>query len=102
MGAFIYRRLPYPDVPFRLEDGRTIYQVTHQYEKPRRQTPGLDKYRKPYTRVSVTDDCFKVVDARPGEIFTADFFNDGRTETEIHEHLNQLLEVGQNCRSRPR
>lgn len=96
MGAFIYRRLPYPDVPFRLEDGRTIYQVTHQYEnregrRPRWTNTGsitLGKFPS-------IDGCYKVVAAKPGEIFTVDFFNDdGRTETERHEHLNQLEAVG--------
>lgn len=95
MAAFIYRRLPYPDVPFRLEDGRTIYQVTFQYEnregkRPRWTNTGsitLGKFPS-------IDGCYKIVDARPGEIFTADFFRDDRTETEIHEYLNQLLEVG--------
>ncbi len=95
MGAFIYRRLPYPDVPFRLEDGRTIYQVTHQYENREGKRPvWTNTGSLTLGKFPSLDDCFKVVDARPGEIFTADFFNDGRTETEIHEHLNQLLEVG--------
>lgn len=96
MGAFIYRRLPYPDVPFTLQDGRIIYQVTHQYEnregkRPRWTNTGAITLGE----FPSIEGCHKVVHAKPGEIFTADFFrDDGRTETERHEFFNQLLEVG--------
>ncbi|HPA11362.1 MAG TPA: hypothetical protein PLV73_11145 [Treponemataceae bacterium] len=96
MGTFIYRRLPYPDIAFRLEDGRTIFQVTFQYEnregrRPRWTNTGAITLGK----FPSIDGCHKIVAAKPGEIFTADFFrDDGRTETERHEYLNQLLEVG--------
>ena len=91
MGAFIYRRLPYPDVPFRLEDGRTIYQITHQYENREGKRPvWTNTGAITLGKFPSLIDCHKTVDAKPGELFTADFFRDDRTETEIHEFLNQL------------
>ena len=91
----IYRRLPYPDIQFRLEDGRTIFQVTHQYENREGKRPRwTNTGAVTLGRFPSLIDCHKTVDAKPGEIFTADFFNDERTETELHEYLNQLLEVG--------
>ena len=68
MGAFIYRRLPYPDVPFRLEDGRTIYQgLTHQYENREGKRPvWTNTGSLTLGKFPSLDDCFKVVDARPG------------------------------------
>lgn len=96
MGSCKFRRLRWPkDVPFRLEDGRTIYQVTHRYENREGRRP-VWQNSPPVAlgKVDLLDDCYKTIHAERGELFTADFFRDNRTETEIHEHLNQLLESG--------
>lgn len=96
MGTVIYRRLPYPDVPFKLEDGRTIFLVTHRYENREGRRPHWTNTPPvPLGKLTLPDNCWKMVEAEPGEIFTQDFFQDtGMSETEIYERLNQLLEVG--------
>lgn len=92
----IYRRLPYANVPFKLEDARIIYLVTHEYQdktgrRPRwTRTPPVQ-----LGKVTLPDNCWRLAEAKPGEIFTQDFFQDtDKTETEIHEHLNQLEAEG--------
>jgi len=95
MGTALYRRLPYSDVPFKLEDGRTIYQVTHEYQdKTGRRPHWTNTPPVPLGKVDLLDNCWRLAIAEPGELFTADFFCDDRTETEIHEYLNQLEAEG--------
>lgn len=96
MQTAIYRRLPYANVPFTLQDGRTVYQVTHQYENREGRRP-VWQNSPPVAlgKVTLPDNCWKVGEAKPGEIFTQDFFQDtDKTETEIHEYLNQLEAAG--------
>lgn len=96
MQTVIYRRLPYANVPFKLEDARTIFLVTHEYQdKTGRRPRWTNTPPVPLGKATLPDNCWKMVEAKPGEIFTQDFFQDtGKSETEIHEHLNELEAAG--------
>lgn len=96
MQTVIYRRLPYPDVPFKLEDGRILYLVTFQYQdKTGRRPHWTNTPPVPLGKVTLPDNCWRLAEANPGEIFTQDFFQDtDKTETEIHEYLNELEVAG--------